>query len=254
MQPLTLSSGLSPVADPLARHLADYLSEVLGRSVLWTDEQVREGWLSESQTDLLWACGYLHASNLAAGSWHYEALAAPVMAADRYRAQPVYFGDVIVRSDDSSRTMAALAHRQFAFNEVESFSGYQMLLRSRLIADDPERWLGGGIRTGSHRASIDAVIDGSADWAVIDSTMLDMQAHAGIRVITSIGPHRSPPMLISRACDDLLRRQLTQAFSRLHADGAASALLDRWNVASFVEVDDRDYLSLLSDGDSKLAT
>ena len=254
MQPLTLSSGLSPVADPLARQLADYLSEVLGRSVLWTDEQVREGWLRDSQTELLWACGYLHASNLAAGSWHYAALVAPVMAAERYRGQPVYFGDVIVRLDDSAGEMAALAHRTFAFNEIESFSGFQMLLRSQLIADDPERWLAAGIRTGSHRASIDAVIDGSADWAVIDSTMLDMQAHPGIRVITSIGPHPSPPLLISQACDDSLRRQLTHAFSRLHSDEAARALLDRWNIFSFVEVDDRDYLSLLSVGETKLTS
>ncbi len=252
MQPLTLSSGLSPVADQLVRQVADCLSEILGRSVLWTDQQVREGWLRDSQTDLLWACGYLHASNLTVGSWPYAALVAPVMAAERYRGQPVYFGDVIVRSNDSVAAMAALAHRRYAFNEVESFSGYQMLLRSQLIADDPERWLAGGMRTGSHLASIDAVIDGSADWAVIDSTMLDMQAHAGIRVITSIGPHPSPPMLISRACDNSLRRQLSQAFSQLHADATARVLLEQWNVASFVEVDDRDYLSLLSVGESKL--
>jgi phosphonate transport system substrate-binding protein len=176
------------------------------------------------------------------------------MAAERYRGQPVYFGDVIVRSDDSVRTLPALAHRQFAFNEIESFSGYQMLLRSQLIGDDPKGWLASGIRTGSHRASIDAVIDGSADWAVIDSTMLDMQACAGIRVIASIGPHPSPPMLISRACDNRVRWQLRQAFRRLHADGSARALLARWNVSSFVEVDNRDYLSLLSVGESKLTS
>lgn len=254
MQPLTFSSGLSPVADPFARYLAEYLSEALGRSVLWTDVRVREGWLRDSHSDLLWACGYLHASNLTAGSWGYEALAAPVMAPDRYKGQPVYFGDVIVRSDDPARTMPALAHRPFAFNETESFSGYQMLFRSPLIADDRGRWLAAGIRTGSHSASIDAVVDGSADWAVIDSTVLDMQDHEGIRVITSIGPYPSPPILISRACDDVLGKRLTQALIRLHADQAARAVLDGWNVISFTEVHDRDYLSLLSVGDSELTS
>jgi phosphonate transport system substrate-binding protein len=252
VRPLTLSSGLSPVADPFARHLAHYLSGVLERSVVWTDERVREGWLRDRHSDLLWACGYLHASNLAAGPWRYGALAAPVMAPKRYQGQPVYFGDVIVRSKDPARAISELADRQFAFNETESFSGYQMLLRTQLIADDPERWLSGGIRTGSHGASVRAVMDGSADWAVIDSTTLDMQDHPGVRVIESIGPYASPPMLMSRAIDDSLRMQLTQALNRLHLDNAARALLDRWNVASFVEVDDSEYLNLLSVGESEL--
>ena len=248
MQPITFSSGLSQIADPLARQLAGYLSETLGLSVRWIDNQPREGWLRESETDLLWACGYLHASNLVAGGWHYQAVAAPVMAAERYGGRPVYFGDVIVRADDPAHTLPALAQRQFAYNEIESFSGYEMLRRSQLINGEVGSWVSAGIRTGSHVASISAVIDGSADWAVIDSTVLDMQARPEIRVITSVGPYPSPPILMSRVCTDPLRLRLTEVLHRLHADETARPFLNRWNVASFGQADDRDYRTLLTIG------
>ena len=248
MQLVTFSSGLSQVADPLARQLGDHLSETLGLRVRWIDDRPREGWLRETRTDLLWACGYLHASNLETGRWHYEAVVAPVMAAERYGGQPVYFGDVIVRSDDLEQTLPAVARRRFAYNEVESFSGYEMLRRSQLMDDEVRSRLSAGIRTGSHAASISAVIDGSADWAVIDSTVLDMQARREIRVVTSIGPYPAPPILVSRTCPDPLRLRLIGALRRLHADETARALLNRWNVASFVEIEDRDYRSLLTAG------
>lgn len=254
MKPLTFSSGLSPVADPFSEQLAERLSVAIGRSVVWIDERAREGWLRNSQTNLLWACGYLHVSNLTAGSWPYQAMAAPVMSSARYGNRAVYFGDVIVRSDDPARAIQALAGRRFAFNERESFSGYQILLGFPLIGDNPDSWLAAGIRTGSHSASICAVIDGSADWAVIDSTILDMQDHPGIQTIASIGPYPSPPILISRACDDVLRKQILHALIGLHADEVARTVFDRWNVSSFVEAHDRDYLSLLSVRESELTS
>lgn len=242
MKPLTFSSGLSPVADRFTEQLAEHLSVAIGRSVVWVDNRVRKGWLRNSQTDLLWACGYLHATNLIAGSWPYQAMAAPVMSSPRYGNRAVYFGDVIVRSDDPAQAIPELAGRRFAFNETESFSGYQMLLRDPLIGGAPDRWLGAGIRTGSHSASICAVIDGSADWAVVDSTILEMAPGRAIRTIASFGPYPAPPVLISRRC--ALQDQLAAALLNLEQNPGTRDLFDAWNVRSLVEVSDETYRTL----------
>lgn len=201
--------------------------------------------MRDADFDLLWTCGFLHASNLAAGSWPYRALAAPVMCPDRYQASPVYFGDVIVRKVDPATGLVDLRDRVFAFNEEESFSGYEMLLRSPIVVEDVGDYLMGAVRTGSHAASIDAVLEGSADWAMIDSTVLDMVSQPGIRIVKSLGPYPAPPLLVSDRCDQRLTLELEEALIGLASVKPAQQMFEKWNLAWFTRIADAPYINLL---------
>lgn len=245
MPTIRFSSGLSTIADPFCLQLADLLTGALGVEVTWVAERPSQGWMRDSDFDLLWACGFLHASNLVAGSWPYRAIAAPAMRPARYGGTAVYFGDVIVRTADPANDLRSLRNRVFAFNEEESFSGYQMLLRSPMVGNDRINYLNDAIRTGSHAASIDAVLDGSADWAVIDSTVIDMVAHPEIRVAGSLGPYPAPPMLVSEQSDRRLISDVEKALAGLSSDNSAEPLFKEWNLASFVSTSDDPYLGLL---------
>ncbi len=77
-----------------------------------------------------------------------EALAAPVPAGERYGGRAVYFSDVIVREDDSARSLGDLRGRRFAFNEERSHSGYNAVTAEMDFAD-----FGSTLEVGSHVAA-----------------------------------------------------------------------------------------------------
>ena len=90
-------------------------------------------------------------------------VAAPVLAGARYRGQPIYYSDVIVRSDSPFRSFADLRGRSWAYNERLSQSGYG-ITRYTMV----ERGLTGGffgeiVEAGFHETAIRLVAEGEID-------------------------------------------------------------------------------------------
>src|SRR5262249_24052116 len=103
------------------------------------------------------------------------------------------------------------------------------------------------IETGSHAASIAAVVQGAVDTAAIDSTVLD---HAQLtdpdlckrlRVIASLGPYTAPPIACASSLPDSVRARLRLAFLGIHEDQAVAAGLAAAGVLRYVAVVDSDY-------------
>lgn len=97
-----------------------------------------------------------------------------------------YRSEFIVRIDDPAQTPEDCAEARFAYNEGLSNSGYgapQLWAAERGFAFRPSR------QTGSHRASMLAVANGTADFATIDAHTFwmfqseDPETAAGLRVI-----------------------------------------------------------------------
>ena len=141
--------------------------------------------------DLAFVCG-LPASQM--GGTH-RPLLAPVLDRDRYRGRPWYFVDVVARS----RTQPL--NGRWAFNEVASFSGHVAVHHGlRLRGFEASEWL----PTGSHQASLEAVAQGQADLAGIDSMILDLAPYPDLELVTSWGPWPAPPIVASRSLDPQL--------------------------------------------------
>jgi phosphonate transport system substrate-binding protein len=105
------------------------------------------------------------------------------------------------------------------------------------------------IPTGSHRASIAAVLEGMVDLAPIDSTVLALERRADPRRLAQLveiavfGPLPSPPVVITgalRAQGDRLRELL----SSLHESAAGRSILTLGGLERYVAVDDRLYDSV----------
>ncbi len=56
-----------------------------------------------------------------------DLLAAPVMAAERYQGQPVYYSDIVVHHASRFQTFADLRNATWAYNEPHSHSGYHVV-------------------------------------------------------------------------------------------------------------------------------
>lgn len=190
-----LTSLLSSVADPLARSVADHAS---GENLVWIDGdwQERDAALTDGRAGAGWLCGLLHVIRHATGSWPFEVVAAPVCPRPQWEGAPVYFGDVVVRADSEVTDLAGLAGRRFAYNEEVSLSGHHMM-RARLSSLGRDfGYFGSLVRTGSHLASLQAVLAGEADCAVVDSMVTDVVADSRIRTVESLGPYPSPPIVV----------------------------------------------------------
>jgi phosphonate transport system substrate-binding protein len=146
-----------------------------------------------SEADVVYLCG-LPATELLES---HRPLLAPVLDTPRYQGQPWYFVDVIARNPET-----ALGSGRWAYNETASFSGWVAArhgLRGQHLDPDELDW----IFTGSHAASLQAVRQGRADLAGIDSMITDLapELFIDLVVLDHWGPWPTPPVMVARKLD-----------------------------------------------------
>ena len=94
------------------------------------------------------------------------------------------------------------------------------------------------------------VLDGRIQATALDSTMLDYWLQkepslAGkIRIIATLGPNPSPPIVASPSLPDEMQQQLRQLLLNLHQSPKGKAILAASNVKRFTAVPDQTYDSL----------
>lgn len=160
-------------------------------------------WGGESAPDLLYICGLAAVDLLG----RYVPLAAPLLAPDRYQGRAWYFTDVVGRPGSD-------VDQRWAFNESDSFSGWMAVRHGLRLERRPAHdvdW----IATGSHLASLEAVKQGAADRAGIDSMILDLDPTLlhGLEVLTSWGPWPAPPVMAKRRLPTKVLGDLRSAFT-----------------------------------------
>jgi phosphonate transport system substrate-binding protein len=170
-------------------------------------------------------CGlqYIHARDV-------ELLAAPVMRGTRYRNQPVYFSDVVVRPDSRARCLDDLRGCTWAINEPTSHSGCNVTRYALAARGETSAFFGRIVESGSHAQSIALLLDGAIDATAVDSTVLEAM-QPDVRVIETFGPSPIPPIVVSRSVPRPIRDVLADAL-------LATAL---GPIERFVRVSDNDY-------------
>ena len=160
--------------------------------------EARQRGLDAQLTDFGWICGahYVMRADRGAG---VTLLAAPVPAGARYAGRPVYYSDIIVRSNSTHRCFEDLAGATWAYNEPTSQSGFHVVrygLARRALNFD---FFGGVVETGAHETTVELIRRGEADGAGIDSTVLewlrrrDPALGSDVRVLERLGPSPMPP-------------------------------------------------------------
>ena len=136
----------------------------------WHDDQ-----LLFSQT-----CGYPYATKL---TETVCLLGTPIYDVEGCKGA-AYSSAVIARADDGRNALNVM--RSLAFNSLDSLSGFRCL---KPLVGDPQAHFTDLLQSGSHRASLKMVADGSADCAAIDAVCWDLakrfepEAVANLKVI-----------------------------------------------------------------------
>lgn len=173
-----------------------------------------------------------------------DLLPVPVPADERAAGRPVYFGDVVVRSDDKAESFSDLRRRRWAFNDRNSRSGWFCMLE-RIAPAEPTDYFGEVIDAGSHLESLRLIRAGLADAAAIDSNALRFAAHGDpglyeeLRVLESWGPFPIQPVVVRSTLPPALRTAARNALLRAHE--AVGDELRSYGFLRFVEASPADY-------------
>lgn len=206
--------------------------------------------LKGDRWDILFICG-LPLMRFGQTTPHQlKPLVAPVMQAARYGDRPVYFADVIVRSDSPLQTWEDLAQSVFCYNDLGSNSGHNLMRYELLKQGKIEGFFRQAIPSGSHGRSLHWVLTGLADCAAIDSTVLDQAIHdepdfaERLRVITSLGPSPMPPIAVSQRLGEELIQTIQNAL--LQPDPILQKCMEQARIQRFASVNSCVYESILN--------
>jgi phosphonate transport system substrate-binding protein len=192
-------------------------------------------------------CGYPYVLAHDQPTPKVELVAAPVMKDPRYLHRPVYFSDLIVQKDSPIKSIQELHGRTYVYNEETSNSGYNMPRAYLVQLGLTKGHFGKVLRSGSHEESIRMVAAGLADASFVDSLVLDYDrvrglGHAAdVRVIHSLGPVATVPLVVSSAAPASARGLLKSRILAMHKDAEGRKILDNALVERFADVADSDY-------------
>jgi phosphonate transport system substrate-binding protein len=237
-------------ADPSVQTIVEYMDVQLSVSLDLVHNlpwQQRLQAFKDGDIEIAWICGSYYVDLMKFQPSQFRLLVAPVMQGKRYQNKPVYFSDIIVRTDSLFHSFSDLRNKSWAYNEPGSYSG-PLITRYHLaelgLTHD---FFGGCIESGSHQTSLQMVLAGKIDATTIDSTVLEEELRLypelgeKIRVIESIGPSPIPPWVLRTSLSPNLQTQLREIMLHMHEDEAGRQALAAGDIARFACVQDSDY-------------
>ena len=128
---LRFASYLSPNIYDTYASIARYVGNVTGLPTTLTVGQSFDE-IGAGQVDIAFMCGLPYATMADSLACPFELLAAPVLLGERYQHRPIYFSDVIVRQESPYTSFDDLEGCTWAYNQLESHSGWNMVYHSLL--------------------------------------------------------------------------------------------------------------------------
>jgi phosphonate transport system substrate-binding protein len=233
-----LRFGLTPVVlDDRIGFLnawAEWIEGALGRPVVFVQRsRYREilDLLLQGGLDLAWICGYPYVRNRS----RLQLIAVP-----RFRGRPLYQSYFIVGADSKIQRLHELEGGLFAWADPDSNSGY-LYPRFRLASDgrDPDRFFRRTFFTWGHPRSVEAVAEGLADGAAVDSYVwetlarIDPEMTTRTRVLVRSPDFGFPPIVAGPALPEADRQAIRNVLLRQVQDATGRALLSELNLDSF---------------------
>jgi phosphate/phosphite/phosphonate ABC transporter binding protein len=243
---IRFATFLSPLLYATYEHIARYLGEKIGCSTTLKVGQSFEE-LAGGQVDVAFICGLPYVRMAKHDTCPVELLAAPVLQGERYHHNPVYFSDVIVRSDSPYTSFDDVGGCVWAYNEAASHSGCNLVCFSLLERGKKPDYFGKTVKSGSHLRSIKMVMEGEADAAAIDSHLSDLlrsrdeELAVRLRVVDVLGPSSIPPVVVSKGLDDTLKCKMQEALLTMHLDDCGAKGLQEGLIERFVLVTNENY-------------
>ena len=231
--------------DYLSKHLERPVELVQRRTYLEINDLVERG-----EVDLAFVC----TSAYVAG---HDQFGMELLAAPQVDGETVYYSLLIVPAVSPVQGMQDLRGKVFAFTDPISLSG-RMYPTSLVqgLGSTPERFFANTFFTYSHDEAIQAVANGLADGAAVDSLVYDFALARDpslaqkTRVIHRSPPFGIPPVVVGPKVRPQVKAELQNLLLGMADDPQGQAALKAIGAEKFVILDDsayNDVRTLLSD-------
>jgi ABC-type phosphate/phosphonate transport system substrate-binding protein len=162
--------------------------------------------------------------------------------------RPVYFGDIVARPDSPITCFADLGGTRIGCNDPVSLSGHHSLrlaMAERELADD----FADLVFTGGHHRSLDLLLAGEVDAAVVDSVVRTGRARqdpqvADLRIIERLGPWPVQPLVARSSLDPNIVRGVRHALLAACEAPEIKAELEAACLTGLVEVGPDHYAGI----------
>ncbi|MBF0369067.1 MAG: phosphate/phosphite/phosphonate ABC transporter substrate-binding protein [Magnetococcales bacterium] len=200
--------------------------------------------LETKQIDTAFVCAGPYVSG-------HEKFGMEIIAVPVVNDQPLYYSYFLVHRDSPITTFAELRGKRFAFTDPDSNTG--RLVPTYVLAqqdETPESFFGETFFTHSHDNSIQAVAEGLADGAAVDSLIWDFMDRINpkytrfTRIIEKSPPYGIPPIVVHPDLPLATKERLRQIFTELHNDPEAIPLLRLLQIQRFDSGNDEIYDSV----------
>jgi phosphonate transport system substrate-binding protein len=229
------------------QELMDYLGRRLDRPV-----ELKQRRTYQEVNDML-GTGKLEAAILCSGPYVHarrqygvELLAVPLI-----QGSPTYRSYIIAPPESRATSLVALQGKRFAYTDPLSTSGRLYPVYALMRAGHrPAGFFAKTFFTYSHDNSIEAVAEGLADGAAVDSLIYDYLRRlrpdriSRTRVIQESPPLGAQPVGVPRGLDPGLKRALQTVFLELDQEPEGRSILQKLGVDRFIPGTDRLYDSI----------
>lgn len=246
MNTLRFATYLAPNMWPVYAAVTAYVGKRLGAPVELTVGASFDAF-AQGQTDVGFICGLPYVQLMRAPNPSVTLLAAPTLQGERYHGAPIYYSDVVVRRESPFRRLADLREHVWAYNDVDSHSGYNLTRYMLAQMGETQGFFSRVVAAGSHQRALRLLVGGEIDGSAIDSQVLaiELRDHSSIaeqiRTIAIFGPSTIQPVVAARRLPEALRADISAALWAMGDDPAARADLDHGFVERFVPIDDTAY-------------
>jgi len=199
--------------------------------------------IERNQVDLAFVC----TSAYVAG---HDDFGMELLVAPNVNGQAVYYSVLIVPAGSPAQSIADLQGRVFAFTDPMSHSGrvyptYQL----QQLEITPDDFFSRTFFTYSHDKAIQAVAEGVADGAAVDSLVLDFALVRDpalaerIKIIHRSPPFGIPPVVVPPTLAPRQKAELRQILLEMPNDPAGKQILAELGIDRFTVLDDSGYNS-----------
>lgn len=176
--------------------------------------------IEEGSADVIWMCGFLTRKFIDEGRLAADIVAAPVFVGE---AAAVYRTLVVAPIGSSARDLSDLEGARLVINESESWSGNHALAVHLAAEGKAVRHFRSVFESGSHSASLLAILQDEADCTALDSSvwsLLPKEMKDRLRVVERTRDWPAPPVSVTRRLDDGERRGAVQTLMATGSDRA----------------------------------
>lgn len=219
------------------RKIADYVSSKTGRQTILIQRK------TYAEVNMLLANGDVDIAFLSTGAYSsYRGMnEIELLVMAEHLGTSLYTAEIIVHKDSGIQSIQDLKGKVFAFTDPLSYSGHMVIeeyLREKNTI--PEKFFNRYFYTYSHDKSIWAVAHKIADGASFDSQIYeyakekDPELVANIRIIDSIGPAPTGPVVINKKIKAEQKEQLRHIFLTMHEDLEVSEAMQGLVIDKFI--------------------